>query len=252
MDRRLALGAALLIAIPLLANSLLLPLPADPPEYRHSIEPTREDEVPPDIDVYRYENLSAEARDAVDAALASPDGDATVTGETNRPPEFSYSDYARYGSGVYVVEKDGSYYELTTYAGGSFDVRPIQRALFALLGVLVALVGLAGYRADAEYLPAIVAGAAALPLLPVLAGAYRSADAAVMLGTVGATGAGLGALGALVPARVAAAGAVAGVGLGLVLAAFTGLGIGPVLAVAALGAAVGVGALVARTWRDEW
>ncbi|QLG60986.1 hypothetical protein [Halorarum salinum] len=252
MDRRLALGAALLVAVPLLGNPFLLALPAEPPAYHHSVEPVEAGEVPSDAPTYRYDDLSPEARNAVDAALAAPDGRATVIGEANRPPEFRYSDHVAWGEGWYVVEKGGERYKLTTSAGGSIDVRWIQRGLFTLLGGIVALVGLAGYRADAEHLPGAVAAAAALPLVPVVAGYYPDTDAAVLIGTVGATGAGLVALGALVPMQVAAASAVTGVALGLGLAAFTGLGIGPVLVVAALGALVGVGAVLARTWRNGW
>lgn len=188
MKPRLALGLALLVAIPLLGNSALLALPADPPAYRHSIEPVEESDVPAEAEVHQYDGLSPEARHAIDAALASSDGHTTVTGEANRPPEFRYSDHMTWGAGRYVVEKGGTYYELTTYAGVSFDVRPIQRGLFVALGFAVVFVGVAGYRAGVGYVPAVVAVAAALPLLPVLAGMYRSTDAAVLLGTLGALG----------------------------------------------------------------
>ena len=248
MNPRLALVFALLVSVPLVGNSFVLALPADPPEYRHSIEPVREATVPEDVRIYRYGSLSSEARDAIDAALAAPNGDATVAGEANRPPEFHYSDHVAWGSGWYVVERGGTRYRLTTYAGGSIDVRPIQRGLFTLLGLVVALVGLTGYRVDAEYVPAVVAGVAVLPPLPILAGSYPAADAAVMFGTVGALGVGFVALGAHVPARVAATCAVVGAGVGLGLAAFTGFGSVPVLFIALLGLSIGTGALLARTW----
>ncbi|QLG28188.1 hypothetical protein HUG10_11780 [Halorarum halophilum] len=188
MKPRLALGLALLVAVPLVGNSALLALPADPPAHRHSIEPIEESDVPSEAEIHQYDDLSPEARHVIDAALASSDGHTTVTGEANRPPEFHYSDYAQYGSGMYVIEKGGTYYELTTYAGTSIDVRPIQRGLFVALGFAVVFVGVAGYRAGMGYVPVVVAVAAALPLLPVLAGLYRSTDAAVLLGTLGALG----------------------------------------------------------------
>ncbi|MEF8819524.1 MAG: hypothetical protein V5A31_06045 [Haloferacaceae archaeon] len=80
--------AALLVAVALLVSPLVLYPHAGQDEYDHSVERIDESEVPEEVTVRRYENLSAEAQRAVDRAVAAPDGSATVYGETNKPPEF--------------------------------------------------------------------------------------------------------------------------------------------------------------------
>lgn len=80
MDRRLAALLALLVAVPLVATPLYAFPDAGQPSYAHSIEPIDQGEIPDDVTVYQYADLSPEAQQAIDAALASDDGRAVVTG----------------------------------------------------------------------------------------------------------------------------------------------------------------------------
>jgi hypothetical protein len=85
-----------------------------------SVDPVEPSRVDGEIPVLRYENLPADARDAVRRAIESPDGRHVVYGWEDAPDRFFYSDYTAPGNGLYVVVYEGRYYELTTYAAGGF------------------------------------------------------------------------------------------------------------------------------------
>jgi hypothetical protein len=245
MDRRLAALVALLVAVPLLAAPLYAFPAAGQPSYAHSIEPLDRSEIPDDVTVYRYDDLSPEAQQAVDAALESDDGRAVVRGESNEPPEFAYSDTTFWGDGRYAVEKGGDHYELTTNAAGGIDFSPVTERLLQLLGLLVAVVGLVGARYDRERTATAVAGVAGLPLAGTVVHSVGIAevDAAVLLATLGALCVAVAGFGVVTPRRVGVA--VTGLlGLGVVaVATVTGLGVG-VLAPAGLIALSGLLAAV--------
>jgi len=67
-----------------------------------------------------YERLSEPARDAVRAAIESPDGDHTVYGTEDWPGRFTFSDSIGPGDGLYVIVYEGQRYSLTTYSTGTF------------------------------------------------------------------------------------------------------------------------------------
>ena len=146
-DPRTPSLAALLVALALLVSPLVLYPHAGQDEYDHSVERIDESEVPEEVTIRRYENLSAEAQRAVDRAVAAPDGSATVYGEANKPPEFFYSDYADYGRGIYVIEKGGTYYRLTAFAsGGLFPRGLFETTALVLVAAAVGVAGAAGWR----------------------------------------------------------------------------------------------------------
>lgn len=154
-DPRVPSVAALLVALALLVSPLLLYPHAGQAEYSHSVERIDQSEIPDEVDVRQYESLSPEAQRAVDRAIAAPDGSATVYGAANRPPEFFYSDYADYGRGIYVIEKGGAYYRLTTFAGGGLLPRGVfETAALVLVAAAVGVAGAAGWRDGRRRRPA--------------------------------------------------------------------------------------------------
>jgi hypothetical protein len=170
-DPRVPSLAALLVALLLLASPFVLYPQVGQAEYDHSIERIDQREIPGEADVRQYEDLSPEAQGAVDRSLADPDGSATVYGEANEPPEFFYSDYTDYGRGIYVIQKDGTYYRLTTYAGGGLlPTGLITAAALALTGVAVGAAGVAGWGRERTRTPLVFAGGG----LAVLAAAVAS------------------------------------------------------------------------------
>lgn len=184
MDRRVSLGFALLVAVLLVANPLYSLQDATQLEYDHSTDRIEQGEIPEEIDVLQYDSLSPTAQAAIDQALVDPDGEATVAGEANKPPEFFYSDTTSPNRGQYVIEKNGTYYELSTSAGGGFlgVARPIQQ-LLQVLGVGVALAAI-GMR-ERPQIPTAVAGVAAVPLLMSSIGIYDGVELLVLLATLG-------------------------------------------------------------------
>ncbi len=169
-DSRTPSLAALLVAVALLVSPLVLYPHAGQDEYDHSVEQIDKSEVPEEVTVRRYENLSAEAQRAVDRAVAAPDGSATVYGETNKPPEFFYSDYADYGRGIYVIEKGGTYYRLTTFAGGGLFPRGLfETTALVFVAAAVGVAGAAGWREGRRRVPTgfAVGGLAVLALAAV-------------------------------------------------------------------------------------
>lgn len=171
---------ALLVAVALLANPLyLFPHPGES-EYFHSTEAIDRSEIPEDATLLQYAELSPEARHAIDEALASPDNTATIHGEADKPPEFFYSDYAKVGQGVYFVEKDGTTYRLTTYAGGGLFPADLFAALaLAMAGLAVATGGLATHRDASD--PRYVAGVGAVTLLATATATTTVGDVVGML-----------------------------------------------------------------------
>jgi hypothetical protein len=159
--------AALLVAVALLASPFVLYPHAGQSQYDHSVERIDQNEVPEEVTVRQYEDLSPEAQRAVDRALADSDGSASVYGEANRPPEFFYSDYADYGNGIYLIQKDEAYYRLTTYAGGGlFPFGVFETVALVLVAAAVGLSGATGWCDRRRRVPAgfAVGGLAVLAL----------------------------------------------------------------------------------------
>lgn len=250
-DPRAPAASALLVALFLLASPLVLYPHAGQSQYDHSVERIDQSEVPEEVTVRQYEELSPAAQRAVDRAVADPEGSATVYGEANRPPEFFYSDHASYGNGTYVIERGGTCYRLTTYAGGGiFPEGVFETAALVLVAGAVGVAGAAGWRDERRRVPAgfAVGGLAVLALAaaPVpRAGPLSALDpfglllaAPLAWLAVGASHDGPTALGA---AAVAGGGAI--------LAAFRLTTGGATLFVGAVGALVLVAALVGALGR---
>jgi hypothetical protein len=240
MDRRLAALLALFVAVPLLATPLYAFPAAGQPGYAHSVEPIDQSEIPDDATVHQYADLSPEAQQAIDAALASEDGRAVVRGEANEPPEFAYSDTTFWGDGRYAVEKGGDYYELTTRASGGIDLSPVTERLLQVLGLLVGAVGVAGARYGRERTVVAAAGVAAVPLVATVVHSTGRAEvgALVLFATLGALCVAAAAVAVVAPRRVGVA-ATGLVALGVAaVAVVTGLGlfvVGPAVLVALVG-----------------
>lgn len=184
MDRRIGLVFALLVAALLVANPLYTLQDADKPEYDHSVERIDQQEIPDEIDVVQYDSLSPTAQAVIDGALVDPDGHETVAGDVNKPPEFVYSDESTPNRGQYVIEKNGTYYELWTSAGGGlFGVAGLIQQLLQMLGVGVVLAAI-GMRERPRF-PAVVAGVAAVPLVMVGVDIYDGVELLVFLSTLG-------------------------------------------------------------------
>lgn len=97
--------------------------------------------------ILRYENLPADAQDAVRRAVESPDGYHTVYGNEDWPDRFFYSDYSAPGQGLYAVVYEGQHYELHTYAGGGFPfVYWLYELPFVAYGLVLARVAYRTYR----------------------------------------------------------------------------------------------------------
>ncbi|MFC7202575.1 hypothetical protein ACFQJC_03550 [Haloferax namakaokahaiae] len=83
-------------------------------------DPIEQSQLDDEVPVLQYDDLSPDAQTAVRKAITPPDGSHIVYGREDWPDEFFYSDYASPGSGQYAVVYQDQYYELMTYAGGSF------------------------------------------------------------------------------------------------------------------------------------
>lgn len=163
MDRRLPALFALLVAFLLLTSPLYLLPHAGQPEYYHSIERIDTSGIPENVTVLNYTDLSPEAKRAIDKAIASDDNDAVVYGEADKPPEFFYSDYMEVGHGIYFIHKDGTYYQLTTYAGGGLF--PIDLWLqwgMLLFGGCLAILSGRSLRDQRQRIPAVFGALGAL------------------------------------------------------------------------------------------
>jgi len=253
-DPRLPGAAALLVAAVLVASPLVLYPHAGQTAYDHSVEPIDRSEVPEEVVVRDYADLSPEAQAAVDAALADPDGSATVYGEANKPPEFFYSDYADYGRGIYVIEKDGGLYRLTTAAaGGIFPRNVFETAALVLTGAAVGLAGAVGWRQERRRVPAgfAVGGLAALGLVVAPFPAGSPLGVLDSIGGLLFVPVAWGAVGATHDVRTAlgaAAALAAGVGA-LALATTTGgLTLIAVVTAVFVGVAAALGAAGRRAW----
>jgi hypothetical protein len=252
MDERIPAVAALLVAALLLTTPLYLFPHAGQDEYDHSVERIDRSEVPSEVEVRHYGNLSAEGQRAFDAALADPEGDATVYGERNRPPEFFYSDYTDYGQGIYVIEKNDRYYRLETYAGGGLFPGELFAAIaLALLGGAVALVGAVGWRREPTHRPAVAAAGGLAVLAAVAAADAGAGDVAGFLLALLAVPVAWAAVGATHRPRTALGGAAASGGLLVAAALLLETG-GPVMVVTVLAAALVLAAGLGVAGRWGW
>jgi hypothetical protein len=152
MDRRVPALFALGVALVLVTAPTYLFPHAGQPVYTHDIERVAASEVPTEADVLRYASLSAEAKAAIRDARTD---DGVVYGEANVPPEFFYSDYAHLNEGIYYIEQNGTYYRLTTYAGGGlFPIDLFLKWGLILLGLGIGLVGYVSLFDRRLWLPA--------------------------------------------------------------------------------------------------
>jgi hypothetical protein len=115
MDSRQVLRAvAVVVAVSLVAAPLTM---ADWGEQASfSADRIEQSEVGEGAPVVPFTDLSPSAQSAVKRAIASPDGRHTVYGKADWPERFSYGDSVS----RYVVNDDGAYYRLETYASGGF------------------------------------------------------------------------------------------------------------------------------------
>lgn len=252
MDRRLGLGFALLVAVLLVTNPLYTLSNADEPEYDHSIDRVDPEEIPDKIDVLQYDSLSPSAQGVVDEALVDPDGHETVAGEENKPPEFFYSDTTSPNRGQYVIEQNGTYYELSTAAGGGiFGVARLIQQLLQVLGVGVVLTVI-GMRESPRF-PAAVAGVAAAPLSLIGVGLYDGVELLVLLATL-ASFVVIGALAVVVDVELSPWTAAVAVLVILVALAETGGGLFIILPamMLTLGLLVGGVVVVVSEWLNDY
>ncbi|MFB6125481.1 MAG: hypothetical protein ABEJ59_05935 [Halanaeroarchaeum sp.] len=205
-----------------MASPFVATLPAEQPTYEHAIERVDRSAIPDRADVMHYANLSPEARAAIDDALH---GDGVIRGRADRLSEFFYSDHASLGRGLYFVERDGSYYRLTTFAGGGFFLAGllVNGALFAL-GLAVGAVGALSFRTDRRRLPTVFGAFG----VHVLGASFVAPVANWRAGLVGAAGAGtlagVAAVGAIARRRPMVVAVAIGVALAAGLAVLGRLG----------------------------
>lgn len=112
-----------------------------------------------------FENLSGEARRAIERTMSSPDGSVTIYGSADRPEEFVYSsDYVAPGHGQYGLLYEGEQYVLRTYAPDSWGIAFWLYIIPVMFyGVLLAWVGFAtagGQRSERFGMLAAVPGVA--------------------------------------------------------------------------------------------
>lgn len=97
-----------------------------------------------DVPTIPYQNLSMEARNAVERAISSSDGSVTIYGKADWPDRFFYSDYIAPGRGLYAIEYRDDLYRLTTNARGGFAFTYwIYELPVIVYGVVLLWVGLA-------------------------------------------------------------------------------------------------------------
>lgn len=120
--------------------------------YHYEIEPLSQTEYETIIDEYedpddrvgfQYSELSADAQRIVSGALDASDdattADTPAYSTTTKPPEFTFLiDSSGYGTGVYLVNKSGEYYELWGRQKGGYGLGMSRE----IVGLGLALVGL--------------------------------------------------------------------------------------------------------------
>ncbi|MDS0260406.1 hypothetical protein NDI56_13460 [Haloarcula sp. S1CR25-12] len=152
--------AMILVGTALIAASfVVVPYPGVA-ECEHEVSQVDETVIDDATPVTPFTALSPEAQAAFHAAVDT-DGRHTAYGQSNRPPEWSYSDNVRY----YVVRYQGGVYQVLTWAD-SFQFFDYG---FVALGLVpgVALVGtgalrIRGRRLPVPRRPAVAGGAMAL------------------------------------------------------------------------------------------
>ncbi|REA03796.1 hypothetical protein DEQ92_11850 [Haloferax sp. Atlit-6N] len=168
MSRRLVVSAfALLVAVSLVGAPVTM---ADWSE-QVSLSASKIDasQVRDETPVLRYDELDADAKDAVRRAIESPDGSHVVYGDEDWPDRFFYSDYAAPGQGLYAVVYEGDYYRLYTFAAGGFPVIYwVYELPFVAYGLALGRVGARAYRGEGSV--RLAAGAAVVGAAFHLAG----------------------------------------------------------------------------------
>lgn len=106
-----------------------VPYPGEP-EYKHSIDPVSSAEIPSSESTINYSGLSPTGQRAFSETLQSADGQYVIYGKSNKPSDFTYSDFAELNDGVYYISYQGAYYKLLAY-GGPSDLDTLD---FAFLG----------------------------------------------------------------------------------------------------------------------
>lgn len=137
--RTVAAFTAILVGLTIVAGGLSAASTAAQPDYQHTVELAEDDErvqrVADDSSVravYDFQTLSADAQDAFLAALAAPDGEATVR---TAAPEFDYGDTGSLGEGEFYVRYDSKTYVVRT--GGEQSAAWVDAVPPLLLGLFV-------------------------------------------------------------------------------------------------------------------
>ncbi|MGB9956363.1 hypothetical protein ACOZ4B_08240 [Haloferax prahovense] len=189
MSRRLVASVfALLVAVSLVGAPVTM---ADWSE-QVSLSASKIDasQVRDETPVLRYDELDADAQDAVRQAIESPDGSHIVYGDEDWPDRFFYSDYTAPGQGLYAVVYEGDYYRLYTFAAGGFPVVYwVYELPFVAYGLALGRVGSRTYRGEGSVRLAVgaaVVGAAFHLVGPVVDFPLVSPTAFIGLGVVAA------------------------------------------------------------------
>ncbi|CQR48592.1 MULTISPECIES: hypothetical protein [Haloferax] len=189
MSRRLVVSAfALLVALSLVGAPVTM---ADWSEQvSFSASEIDASQVRDETPVLRYDELDADAQDAVRQAVESPDGSHVVYGDEDWPDRFFYSDYTAPGQGLYAVVYEGDYYRLYTFAAGGFPVIYwLYELPFVAYGLALGRVGTRAYREEGSVrlaTGAAVVGAAFHLVGPVFDFPVGSPTTFVGLGVVAA------------------------------------------------------------------
>lgn len=138
MNYRIKAGTAVLVGALLIGGGFVFFPHAGQYGCWHSVERTDQSELDDRIDVLQYSDLSDDAKRAFEKARGSDDNAANVYGD-RCPPEFSYADAFVH----HAIERNGTYYELTTAAdsGGLFPLESWAKGLLVLTGLASAGLG---------------------------------------------------------------------------------------------------------------
>ncbi|WP_410766598.1 hypothetical protein [Haloferax sp. DFSO60] len=86
-----------------------------------STEPAAQSLLDGEIPIHQYDDLSQDAQRAVRKSIESPDGSHSIYGREDWPDDFEYAtDTVDPGSGWYIADYQGAYYELKTWGDGGF------------------------------------------------------------------------------------------------------------------------------------
>lgn len=142
-DSFLAIFMCLIGVVGLIGAGILFPTSEQ--KYHHNVEKIDQSDIPNSTETMEYEDLSSEAQYAFRTAINSSDGESTLTGEENKPPEFQYSDAESY----YYIQYEGEHYRIGTLSGSGFNyIDKFVSIIIALLSVGIIGFGVYSYRTD--------------------------------------------------------------------------------------------------------